>query len=186
MKSRFFYVICICVVLLIGLYLSSRFTESGESLSYQVDLETLLLRSDDVPQQWSIHSTRIRDMEAKRAFYLQGYMEEAYFGFGEYVWLFDSAEDAHLKFEEYTQNFSSSFFPTKFDWNLKADEFNIQCLNETINKISYDGCFIYARYDDIIILVSANIFEDTGLTYAQFQQVVENAEERVLSSGIVR
>jgi hypothetical protein len=41
-----------------------------------------------------------------------------------------------------------------------------------------------ARYDDVVMTLYANVFEDRWLTMAQFKRLLERVDARVNSSGV--
>lgn len=71
--------------------------------------------------------------------------------------------------------------PPELDFTARADEMTIACLPGRINDIYHRACRVIARYDDVVMTVYANVFEDRWLTMAQFRRLLERVDARVNS-----
>jgi hypothetical protein len=74
--------------------------------------------------------------------------------------------------------------PPELDFPARADEMTIACLPGRINGIYHRACRVMARYDDVVMTLYANVFEDRWLTMAQFKRLLERVDARVNSSGV--
>ncbi len=74
--------------------------------------------------------------------------------------------------------------PPELDFAARADEMTIACLPGRINGIYHRACSFIARYDDVVMILYANVFEDRWLTMAQFRRLVERVDARVNWAGV--
>jgi hypothetical protein len=71
--------------------------------------------------------------------------------------------------------------PPELDFAARADEMTIACLPGRINGIYHRACSFIARYDDMVMILYANVFEDRWLTMVQFRWLLERVDARVNS-----
>jgi hypothetical protein len=71
--------------------------------------------------------------------------------------------------------------PPELDLAAHADEMTIACLPGRINGIYHRACKVIARYDDVVMTLYANVFEDRWLTMAQFRRLLERVDARANS-----
>ncbi len=69
--------------------------------------------------------------------------------------------------------------PPELDFTAHADEVTIACLPGRMEGIYLRSCSFIARYDDVVMTVYANVFEDRWLTMAQFKRLLERVDARV-------
>ncbi len=74
--------------------------------------------------------------------------------------------------------------PPELDFPGRADEMTIACLPGRMEGIYLRSCRFIARYDDVVMIVYANVFEDRWLTMAQFRRLVERVDARVNSTRV--
>lgn len=71
--------------------------------------------------------------------------------------------------------------PLELDFVARADEMTIACLPGRINGIYHRSCKVVARYDDAVMTLYANVFEDRWLTMMQFRRLLERVDARINS-----
>lgn len=59
--------------------------------------------------------------------------------------------------------------PPELDFHGRADDMTIACLPGRMEGIYLRSCRVIARYDDVVMTLYANVFEDRWLTMAQFR-----------------
>lgn len=70
-------------------------------------------------------------------------------------------------------------WPEELEFENHADEIVIGCLPGVANDISFRSCSFVARYDDMIVRVYGQVFEDRWMTMSQFRQLLERVDERM-------
>jgi hypothetical protein len=74
--------------------------------------------------------------------------------------------------------------PPELDFQGRADEMTIACLPGRMEGIYLRSCSFIARYDDVVMTVYADVFEDRWLTMAQFKRLLKRVDARVNSTGV--
>ncbi|MBM4461542.1 MAG: hypothetical protein FJ011_27930 [Chloroflexi bacterium] len=74
--------------------------------------------------------------------------------------------------------------PPELDFAVRANEITIACLPGRIEGIYHRSCKVIARYNDVVMTLYANVFEDRWLTMAQFRRLLERVDARVNSMGV--
>jgi len=69
--------------------------------------------------------------------------------------------------------------PPELDFPSRADEMTIACLPGRMEGIYLRSCSFIARYDDAVMILYANVFEDRWLTMAQFRRLLERVDKRM-------
>ncbi len=69
--------------------------------------------------------------------------------------------------------------PPELDIHGRADEMTIACLPGRMEGIYLRSCSFIARYDDAVMILYANVFEDRWLTMAQFRRLLERVDKRM-------
>jgi RHS repeat-associated protein len=62
-----------------------------------------------------------------------------------------------------------------------AEEMKMACIDSNINGIAFKGCRSVARYQNVIVITSGNVFEDQWLTMDGYRQMLETVDRRVTS-----
>ncbi len=57
----------------------------------------------------------------------------------------------------------------------------IACIDSNINGVPFKGCRAIARYQNVIVITSGNVFEDQWLTMDGYRQMLETVDRRVTS-----
>lgn len=60
-----------------------------------------------------------------------------------------------------------------------ADQFKLACLTLTINAIPFRACKAIARYQNLVVMVNGNVFEDQWLTVDGFRNTLIAADRRI-------
>ncbi len=74
--------------------------------------------------------------------------------------------------------------PPELNFTAHADEITVACLAGRINGIYHRACSYIARYDDVVMILYANVFEDRWLTMTQFRRLLERVDARVNSTRV--
>jgi len=69
--------------------------------------------------------------------------------------------------------------PPELDIHGRANEMTIACLPGRMEGIYLRSCRFIARYDDAVMTLYANVFEDRWLTMAQFRRLLERVDKRM-------
>jgi len=60
-----------------------------------------------------------------------------------------------------------------------ADELKTACLQDSMNDNPFLSCRTIARYQNVIVVINGNVFEDKWLTRAGFRALLEAADRRI-------
>ena len=69
--------------------------------------------------------------------------------------------------------------PREMEFVGRSDQMKIACLSGTINGMPFEGCSVVARYKDMVMDLTGNVFEDRWLTMEQFRRLVERVDAKM-------
>ncbi len=76
--------------------------------------------------------------------------------------------------------------PTALEFSERADQIRFACQSGLINGQPFEGCVVIARYGDMVMDLSGNVFEDRWLTMDQFRRVVERVDAKMYQASQMR
>ncbi len=69
--------------------------------------------------------------------------------------------------------------PAELEFTGRADQMKIACLSGSINGMPFEGCSVVARYGEMVMDLTANVFENRWLTMEQFRRLVERVDAKM-------
>ncbi len=141
----------------------------------------------DLPQGWREAGAEIEDVEdaEARVYSFQGPAgsERHSAVVTQHVTVYFSTKAA----EEGYRVTETRWFPTAarvappqlpFD-SAFADQFRFGCISATVNQIPLKSCTATGRYDDMVLVFHANVFEDRWFTWDDLEHVLQVVDERM-------
>ena len=68
--------------------------------------------------------------------------------------------------------------PLRLAFRSRADQFDLRCISFSPSG-GMVSCRALGRYGDVIALIYANVFDDKWLTFADFERLLDRADERL-------
>ncbi len=72
--------------------------------------------------------------------------------------------------------------PPGLEFSSQADQMSIACLPGYINGIHHYACRAVGLYDDTIVVIYSNVFDDRWLKMEDFQAVLEAMDRRIVAA----
>ena len=69
--------------------------------------------------------------------------------------------------------------PSVLEFSAHADQLRVACQSGLIDGRPFEGCVVIARYGDMVMDLSGNVFEDRWLTMDQFRRVLERVDAKM-------
>lgn len=70
----------------------------------------------------------------------------------------------------------------ELDFSHHADEIKVACLPGYINGKHHFACSAIARYQNVVIVILGNVFDDRWLTMVEFRAVLEAMDRRIVAA----
>ena len=151
----------------------------------------LFLTNDLAPRGWKIGGTNSTGKLGTIAHYLWFEMPTArnlsWVSFSEQLAIYPTVNDAIKGYEQWMQ---ATIPPTyQNDWKQEpeleyessADDLIIRCLPGYIDQLSNLACVEVARYQNVIVLVRGNVFDNQWLTISNFHDVLTAIDQRIIA-----
>jgi hypothetical protein len=65
------------------------------------------------------------------------------------------------------------------EFSSHADEITTACMPDSANSQPFWGCAAIARYQNLIVVIQGNLYEDKWLTFEDYRAVLEAADRRI-------
>jgi hypothetical protein len=151
------------------------------------------IQQGDVPAGWGHRDASIIDLANAEgrsiSYYGVSRRDSPWIKVTQRIYLFSSVELAVQGFEEQAklnipaESAHKYVFPSELESHYQADQMQVGCLPSRINGIPSLVCKVTARYEDMLILIYANVFEDRWLTMADFRRVLEAMDRRAVAAN---
>lgn len=151
--------------------------------------DDLVVKNDELPSGWKTGGLTWYDLQGMpERFYWFRYPEawgQAGINLAEGVVIYSTT----LLAEQAYPRVLDEFFPPAAadEWKVipelaiphHADELKTACLQGYINGVPYQVCSTIARYQNVIVSIHGNIFEDEWLTWQGYRQMLEAVDRRI-------
>jgi len=109
----------------------------------------------------------------------------SYVNVGQQMMIYPDEDAARSAYEEIAaQSFPAEYSdrwltPAELEFEGRSDQMKIACLSGSINGMPFSGCSVVARYKDMVMDLTANVFENRWLTMEQFRRLVERVDAKM-------
>lgn len=117
-------------------------------------------------------------------YYAEG-PSRSYVNVGQQMMVYPNEDAARSAFEKIVaQSFPAEYSdrwitPAELEFEGRSDQMKIACLSGSINGMPFSGCSVVARYKDMVMDLTANVFENRWLTMEQFRRMVERVDAKM-------
>ena len=73
--------------------------------------------------------------------------------------------------------------PPELEYQGRSDQMKIACRSGLIDGIPFEGCSVVARYKDMVMDLTANVFENRWLTMEQFRRLLERVDSKMYQAS---
>lgn len=72
--------------------------------------------------------------------------------------------------------------PPGLEFTGQANQMVVACLSGYVNDMHHYACSAIGRYEDVVVVLIANVFDERWLTTADFQAVLEAMDRRLVAA----
>jgi hypothetical protein len=150
------------------------------------------IQQGDVPDGYVRQTAQVRELlgvEGRLFYFLGAGRQQRWVAVSQEVYVFDNPDLAKHAFEERlatmipSRSADKHVYPSVLLFPHQADQLQGGCLPSNINGIESNSCVVVARYDDMVIMLVANVFEDRWLTITDFRRVLEAMDRRAVAAN---
>lgn len=156
---------------------------------------TGMVDATDLPFGWGDRRMTVAEVPGAIGRNVTYYAEgpgRSYVNVGQQMRIYPDENTAQIAYEEIVaQAFPAKsadrwLTPTELEFTGRADQLKIACLPGSINGMPFQGCNVVARYKDMVMDLTANVFEDRWLTMEQFRRLVERVDAKMYQASQLR
>ncbi|MFP4344678.1 MAG: hypothetical protein ACLFU8_08300 [Anaerolineales bacterium] len=149
------------------------------------------LELGDLPQGWRRGGVMVESVPNAEGrfyrFYGTANRSESWINVGQIILLYPDVAAARVGYQEQDRQYIP---PTATQWREmeelafahQADEWHAECLPHSINGSPGFGCRAIARYENLVIVMLGNVFEERWLSMADFRTVLEAMDRRATAA----
>lgn len=149
---------------------------------------TGMVDATDLPFGWGDRRSTAAEVPGAIGRNITYYAEgpgRSYVNVGQQMMIYPDESAARLAYETIVaESFPAEYAdrwltPPELEFQGRSDQMKIACLSGAINGIPFEGCSVVARYKDMVMDLTANVFENRWLTMEQFRRLVERVDAKM-------
>jgi hypothetical protein len=158
----------------------------------EILLAQAAIQLSDLPQGWRQGDMMVESVPNAEGrsirFYGTPNRSETWINVGQILLLYPDLSSAQQGYQEqYRQHLPSAYMAhwkevAELEFSHHADEWHTACLPGSINDSSSYACRAVVRYQNLVIVMFGNIFEDRYLSMADFRAVLEAMDRRAVAA----
>lgn len=158
----------------------------------EVLLAQAAIQLSDLPQGWrqgdmmveSVPETEGRSIR----FYGTSDPNESWINVGEILLLYPDVTAAQVGYQQQHDQHIPPAYAThwkeiaELEFSHHADQWHVACLSGNTNGSSSHACRAVARYENLVVTMLGNVYEDRYLSMADFRAVLEAMDRRAVAA----
>ena len=184
--SRGVFVRAVIFILIVALSVSCQGPDGSEYAMRR--FATGMVDATDLPFGWGDRRSTAAEVPGAIGRNITYYAEgpgRSYVNVGQQMMIYPNEDAARSAYEEIVaQSFPAEYSdrwltPAEVEFEGRSDQMKIACLSGSINGMPFSGCSLVARYKDMVMDLTANVFENRWLTMEQFRRLVERVDAKM-------
>ncbi len=186
---KLMFAVAVCLFLIVG---CTESYQSGESAFVLSRFAAGMVDATDLPFGWGDRRSTAAEVPGAIGRNITYYAEgpgRSYVNVGQQMMIYPDESAARLAYETIVaESFPAEYkdqwlTPPELEFQGRSDQMKIACLSGAINGIPFEGCSFVARYKDMVMDLTANVFENRWLTMEQFRRLVERVDAKMYRAG---
>jgi len=161
--------------------------------SLEARFQAVQIQVEDLPSGWHEGSVRVEDVPEAEArfysFYGTSDPNKTWVKVSQKLILYPDSEAAANAYDGWVTKYippahkDAWILPPGLEFTGQADQMVVACHSGYINNMHHYACEAIGRYEDTVVVLQGNVFDDRWLKMEDFQAVLEAMDRRIVAAA---